>query len=372
MGQKQSVVQGCLLGMAVGDAMGAGVDNKSLQDIHDTYGPDGLLGYDLANGFAEVSSYTQVAAFAMNGLLVAMSRGQLRMPFAPHVAMGLREWARSQHFPRETERRNCWLCHEPHMRRRRSMDPWTLDSVTREVTGTPEKPGNSANGPGTLPAAAVAGLLFAPERMEAADVGTLGAQIVALTHGDPGAFLSGAVLAYIIAAIIQDPEGALRSHFEMAADVVAAQFSAWPEAGALRKKLKEMVTIAYKQEREPVQVMEELGCMSAPRVLCGAVYACLASEEDFDRAMIIAINHSGKSAAVGAVAGAILGARLGLSALPGFYLDCLDAGAVLLELSADFASSTPGKLTRRLFDDDWDRKYTYGLPVDRHGWSTDD
>ena len=368
----QSAIQGCMLGMAVGDAMGAGVDNKSLQDIYEAYGPDGLLGYDLANGFAEVSSYTQVAAFAVNGLLVAMSRGQLRMPFAPSVATGLKEWARSQYFPGETERRSCWLCRESHMRRRKSMDAWTLDSLIRDVIGSPEKPANNADGPGTLPAAVAAGLLFAPERMEVEEVGALGAQIVALTHGNPTAFLSGAALAYMIAGILQDPKSPLKEHFNNAADAVGAQFAAFPQAAALRKKLREMVQAGCEGKGDPSAFMEELGCMTAARVLCGAVYACLACEEDFDQAMILAINHSGRSAAVGAVTGAILGARLGLDALPGFYLESLDAGQVLLELSADLASSTPGKLTRRLFDDDWDRKYTQGLPVDRHGWSTAD
>lgn len=368
MEQKLATVQGCMLGMAVGDAMGAGVDNKSLADIRADYGPDGLLGYDLANGFAEISSYTQVAAFTMNGLLVGMTRGQLRMPFIPHVTAALKEWARSQYFPRETESRSCWLCHESHMRRRRNMDARTLDALTRGVTGTPEKPANSSDGPGTLPAAAVAGLLFSKERMQVQDVGTLAAQTVALTHGDPSAFLSGAALAYTVAGIAQDPESPLRTHFINAADAVAAQFSSYPEAGLLCKKIKNAVAMADNDTQDSTQVMEQLVCMKADQVLCGAVYACLASEEDFDRAMIVAINHSGKSAAVGAVAGAILGARLGVSALPEFYLDCLDAGAVIKELSADFASSTPGKLTRRIFDDDWDRKYAHGLPVARSGW----
>ena len=76
MGDHLSAIQGCMLGMAVGDAMGAGVDDKTLGGIQADYGPDGLLGYDLANGFAEISSYTQVAAFAMNGVLVGMTRGQ--------------------------------------------------------------------------------------------------------------------------------------------------------------------------------------------------------------------------------------------------------------------------------------------------------
>lgn len=369
MGEHLSAIQGCMLGMAVGDAMGAGVDDKTLEGIQADYGPDGLLGYDLANGFAEISSYTQVAAFAMNGVLVGMTRGQFRGPFIPYIAMALKEWARSQYFPRETEHRSCWLCHEPHMRRRRAMDARTLDALTRDVLGTPEKPANNSGGPGTLPAAAVVGLLFSPERMQVSDVGTLGAQTVALTHGEAEAFLSGAALAYAVAGIVQDPESGLETQFFNAADAVAAQFSAYPEADLLQKKIKHAASLAKTGLQEPVDVMEKLECLSASEVLCGAIYACLASQEDFDRAMIIAINHSGKSAAVGAVAGALLGARLGVAALPEFYMDCLDAGLVLRELTTDFASSTPGKLTRRIFDDDWDKKYTHGQPVERHGWA---
>lgn len=363
-----SVYQGCMLGLAVGDAMGAGVDDRSLDEICADYGPDGLLGYDLVNGFAEVSSYTQVAAFAINGLLVSMARGQLRGPFMPGITQALKEWARSQYFPRETDKRTCWLCHETHMRRRRIMDSRTLDALTRDVLGTPEKPSNNANGSGTLPAAVTAGLLFSPERMEPGDVGRLGAEIVALTHGDRLTFLSGAVLAYIIAGIVQDRESDLESQFTNAAEAVAAQFAAFPEAAELETRVKRAVNVAKTGTQEPVEVLEKLGCMDAVEVLCGALYACLVTQEDFDRAMIVSINHSGKSAAVGAVAGAILGAHLGVEALPEFYLDCLDAGAVVRELTTDLFSCSPGKVTRRLFDDDWDRKYTQGLPVDKHGW----
>ncbi len=363
-----SAHQGCVLGLAVGDAMGAGVDSRTLAQIREDYGPDGLLGYDLANGFAEVSSYTQVTAFALNGLLVGLAKGNQKGPFLPSVSMALKEWARSQYFPRETESRSCWLCHESHMRRRRAMDARTLDALTRDVTGTPEKPANSSSGAGTLPAAVAAGLLFDPRRMEAGEVGRLGAEIVALTHGAPGAFLSGAVLAYAVAGILQDRESTLEVQFLNAADAVATQFASFPEAAVLQKKLKAAVAAA-KIGTDACEKMERLGCVEAEDVLAGAMFAALASGEDFDRAMIIAINHSGKSAAVGALTGALLGARLGVEALPGFYLDCLDAGPVLRELTADFVSCAPGKAARKLFDDDWDRKYTHGLPVDRHGWA---
>jgi len=72
----KSAYTGCLLGLAVGDALGATVDGKSYRDICRDYGPAGLLGYDLVNGFAQITSHTQVAAFACNGLLIGTARGQ--------------------------------------------------------------------------------------------------------------------------------------------------------------------------------------------------------------------------------------------------------------------------------------------------------
>ena len=80
---KQTFYRGCFLGMAVGDAMGYTVDDRSLEQIRQDYGPEGLLGYDLVNGYADVSSYTQLAAFAGNGLLLGLTRGQMQGIMAP-------------------------------------------------------------------------------------------------------------------------------------------------------------------------------------------------------------------------------------------------------------------------------------------------
>ena len=49
--------RGCLLGLAVGDALGYAVDGKSWEEIQQSYGDGGLLGYDLQNyDWAEVTS----------------------------------------------------------------------------------------------------------------------------------------------------------------------------------------------------------------------------------------------------------------------------------------------------------------------------
>ena len=93
---KTSAFRGCFLGLAMGDAMGYSVDTKSLAQIREDYGPNGLLGYDLVNGYAEVTSHTQLAAFTANALLLGMTRGQVYGKMAPYVryaGVGQQEWA---------------------------------------------------------------------------------------------------------------------------------------------------------------------------------------------------------------------------------------------------------------------------------------
>ena len=92
-------------------------------------------------------------------------------------------------------------------------------------------------------------------------------------------------------------------------------------------------------------------------MLAGALYACLTCHGDFDTAIITAVNHSGRSAAVGAITGALLGAKLGEEALPEFYLDCLEPTETLRELAVDLAQGCPMERSSLLFDGDWDRKY---------------
>ena len=371
MGVKPAAYRCWLLGLAVGDAMGAAVDKKTYAQICENYGPDGLLGYDLTGGLAEVSSYTQVAAFTCNGLLLGLTRGKSSpSDCLGYVTLALKEWARVLYLPGDPQRRFCWLSRIPSIRQRKCLDARTLDAMIRDVPGTMEKPGNQAAGPGTLPASVMVGMFFTPERMQIPQVGILGARVVALTHGDPTAFLSGAALAYAVAGILQEPESPLKEQFLFAADAVQSQLGdRWPQAAEVRRAIARAATLAETASMPPAEAMEHLACGTAVQALAGAAYSALASDGDFDRAMIIAVNHSGKSAAVGALTGALLGAALGEEALPDFYLESLPCAEVLRELADDLTSGGAQGWRSRLFDDDWDRKYNQGLPVEREGWA---
>ena len=80
---KADAYRGCLLGLAIGDAMGYPVDTKTWPQIQEDYGPYGLMGYDLRIGYAEISSHTQIAAFSCNGMLLGLTRGQVYGKMAP-------------------------------------------------------------------------------------------------------------------------------------------------------------------------------------------------------------------------------------------------------------------------------------------------
>lgn len=352
--------RGCFLGMAIGDAMGYTADDMSLQEIFDEFGPQGLLGYDLRNDTAAVTSYTQIAAYVANGLLLYLTRGKPgnQLQF---VTVAMREWVKRQHFPRDPARSMCWVARVPELRRKLCRDARMLDAMRFDRLGTPEKPINSAATPGAILSGAVMGLFFDPARMDPRQIGELAVQTVALTHGDPEAFLSAAVLGYAVAGILQAPEETLEEQFGHAIEAVQGQFGGqYPQTEALARTLKKAIAMANAAGTESYEDMEKLECRTAGQCLAGAVYACLTSHEDFDTAMITAVNHSGKSAAVAAITGAVLGAVLTEEGLPDFYLESLEAAGALRTLAEDFAQGSP---TRGLFDDDWDHKYNQGLPL---------
>ena len=324
------------------------------------------MGYDLVNGHAEVSSYTQLAAFTCNGLLLGLTRGKSSPAHCMgYVTLALKEWAKVLYLPSDPQRRYCWLSHIPSLRQRKCLDARTLDTMIRDVPGMLEKPGNQAVGPGMLTAAAMAGMFYTPERMDVPEVGLLGARIVALTHGDPTAFLSGAVLAYAVAGILQEPDVPLKEQLLQSLMAVQMQFGKrFPQLTEVRRLAEKAIALAEDPAVPAPTAMEQLGCFSAPQVLAGTVYAVLAGRGDFDTSMIYAVNHSGKSAAVGALTGALLGAHLGEEALPEFYLESLPCAPVLRQLTDDLTGGGAQGWRSRLFDDDWDRKYNQGLLVD--------
>lgn len=359
MEERIAFYKGCLLGMAAGDALGCAVDEKTLEQILTDYGPNGLMGYDCPGDAAEISTHTQLAALAGNGLLAALSRGKTG-EYPRYIALALREWLRYRYSHTEGGEL-CWLNRIPAFLRRNNTDTRVTDSLHRERLGTVDAPVNRADTPSALMAPVAVGLFYQQDRMDAGQIGVLGAEAAALICGAPEAFLSGAAVAYMIAAILQAPEVPLAEQFMQTATIIRSQFGKrFFQAAEVASAINFGVRLSRQPQMQPGDVLEGLECARASQCLTGAVYACLAHPDSFDDALVAAVNHSGRSAAVAAITGAIMGARLGASEIPTFYLETLESAPYLEELARDLVMGSP---TAGLFDDSWEQKYSFGQPV---------
>jgi ADP-ribosylglycohydrolase len=176
------------------------------------------------------------------------------------------------------------------------------------------------------------------------------------------AFLPGAAVTELVSGALLAPGQELETQIEQAMAAFTARFD--PEYHRYVSQISNLVKMAQSMSRDPkistMEAMEKLQCRTGAQVLAGVVYALLCGGEDFDTSLIIAVNHSGASAVVGALTGAVLGARLGLEALPEFYLECLECRDVLQELADDLYQGCPIESGDVFFDDDWDGKYCHG------------
>lgn len=111
---------GCLLGGAVGDALGAPVEFMSRQQILQRFGSQGIAEYALAfDGLGVITDDTQMTLFTAEGLLRANVRASLRgMCHPPSVI--------AHAYMR-------WLITQGGNRRRRCAKPWTTAWRTPRV-----------------------------------------------------------------------------------------------------------------------------------------------------------------------------------------------------------------------------------------------
>ena len=362
---KQDAYRGCLLGLAIGDAMGYPVDTKTWQQIQEDYGPYGLMGYDLRNGYAEISSHTQLAAFSCNGMLLGMTRGQVygkMAPFVRYVHLAQQEWAVGQRRYDQPGRNHFWVFRVSEMRHRHCTDTRMVETLNRSRPGSLEDPVNRYDTPASLAAGIAAGIFGESGKLSQKEADRLGAECVALTHGHPLAFLPGAVAAHLVGACLRSTNKPLKALIRESLKALQEQFvREFPrEVSQITALVEQAVSLAEERLVQPVNAMEKLKCDTGAEVLAGAVYAALLCEDDFDNAMVVAVNHSGRSAAVGCLTGAILGTRFGEECLPDFYMDGLYLTDVLRELADDLVHGCPMVKGNLLFDGDWESKYLHG------------
>ncbi|GAA4889840.1 MULTISPECIES: ADP-ribosylglycohydrolase family protein [Saccharopolyspora] len=319
----------CLLGGALGDALGLPVEFTALPDIRTEHGDTGITEPPPQ---ALLGDSTQLTLFTGEGYLHAWTTGNSGGPWRPveSTAAAYRRWLLTQqeHKPAPGV---TGLLAEAELYANRTPGLTSLRALQEPDLGTPERPRNTSKGCGAVNRAAPAG--FAPTAEMAYQ---LACQFGALTHGGTGGWTSAGAMAVLVHLLaVQD------RRLPAAVDQAAGR--------ALREDTETAIALA--EAATLARLGADLGHVErlgkgwiGPEALAIGVYCALAlpKPEQFTDALRLAANHSGHSDSTAAITGSLLGARHGTAVLPRSWLARLELADVVERIGHDLGASCCG------------------------------
>lgn len=327
-----SRVLGCLLGGAIGDALGAPIEFAKLPGIRNAHGPAGVTGYVPGHwGPGAFTDDTQMTLFTAEGLIRADNRMRDRgLCDVPLVIWGAyQRWLDTQDHPgpsnaNESSTRSGWLVNEPALRSQRAPGTTCLSALHSGTPGSSEAPLNNSKGCGGV-------MRVAPVGLVSADPFDLGSAAAALTHGHPSGYLAAGVFAVVVAGLTRGDA------LTLAIDQALQSLRQHPGHEETLNAVHEALALAASGREPSPEAVETLGGgWIAEEALAIALY-CAMVAPDFRQGVLLAVNHSGDSDSTGSMVGNLIGATLGVGDLPKEWLQDLEARSVIQQVAADLA-----------------------------------
>jgi ADP-ribosylglycohydrolase len=337
----RSRVRGCVLGGAIGDALGGVIEFDSIGGIRSRHGGAGVTGMVADAGGREglITDDTQMTLFTLEGLIRAglreATRGFADTPSV--VRFAYLRWLDTQSHdappqPDGLHHRTGWLREQRWLYARRAPGNACLSGLRAEPGrygpfGELGPVNRHSKGCGTVMRSAPFGLLSGSAR----EAFELAAACARFTHGHPTGYYAAGAFAAIVHQVADD-----LTLYEAVHETLRL-LDSYPGHEETSVALRAADELAGKGEPSPERVESLGGGWVAEEALAIAVYCALAYEKDFPAALLLAVNHSGDSDSTGAMAGNLLGAAHGEDVLPESWLDVLEGCGTIAELADDFA-----------------------------------
>jgi len=325
--------------------LGAPVEFLHYAQIIQKYGQEGIRVLQTnSEGLALITDDTQMTLFTAEGILRANTRGNVKGICHPPavVFFAYQRWLVTQGYQKEAQLEriyNGWLLGVSDLYVSRGPGITCTTALYNKKPGSIEEPLNNSKGCGGVMRVAPAGLAFFRDK-----VFLMGAEFAALTHGHPSGYLSAGALAKIIFNLIEGYE--LSGAIEDAMQELAKHKDHEECTDSLHKALS-LVDSGLPDQQAIQQIGEG---WVGEEALAIAVYCAMKYPHDLPSALIAAVNHDGDSDSTGAITGNILGAYLGVGAIPGEWLERLELREVITELADDL-------LVGYREGEDWWQKY---------------
>jgi ADP-ribosylglycohydrolase len=317
----------CLLGGAIGDALGWPVEFSRLSEIKRKYGEKGISDLIKTNGKVEITDDTQMTIFTADGLLKSASKAfdEESMPDMNTVYNSYQDWLATQKNG-YTKQQNGWISQIKDLYVSRAPGNTCLGALIEGKAGSIEKPPNRSEGCGGVMRVAPAGLMYYKNPETAFEAG---ARCAALTHGHPNAYLAAGVHAAIIANMVKGKNA------EQSVDDAVEILSKYAGSEKLLS-LIENAKIFAKSDISPESAIKTLGeGWHGDEAIAISIYCVLKENQNFEKALIMAVNHDGDSDSTGSIVGNILGAYLGLEKIPQKWREEVELSKELTQIAKD-------------------------------------
>lgn len=347
---------GCLIGGAIGDALGAPIEFMSSPEIQERYGDSGVKGYvEFRDGHGEFTDDTQMTLFTAEALLRAELRSHMRgiggaYPQIAHCSY-LR-WLKTQ--GKETNHRlsgtemvdSGWLINQKGLHIQRAPGNSCISALMSERSRSIDEPINNSKGCGGIMRVAPVGLM----RYESPDIAfQWGCDSAAITHGHSTGYLSAGFFASMISAIVSG--ATLTESIETAKELLCAQEHHKEVLDAVKAAERAAQTGSFS-----VATLENLGeGWIAEEALGISLYCCLTHQDNLLSGVLSAVNHGGDGDSTGSIAGNILGLIHGVDAIPEKLANNLQLSDLVCEMAEDLYIRVKGDMDNP--NEDWCKKY---------------
>lgn len=335
--QLRDKCRGSLVGGSVGDALGYEVEFMSLLYIRIRYGEKGIVNYELdRNGIAEFSDDTQMSLFTAEGLLNAVNAEKYHCSdMLPYISEAYHCWYTTQTMP-PLKMSKCWLSHLAALWSNRAPGTTCMSALASQGPVV-----NYSKGCGGVMRVAPIGIFSGahPEQLDNVNAGQIAGLAADLTHKHPLSTLSSIALAMLVSDLITR-EKVDREEFRF---IVIHRVFKLMEPNNLKSEhfdyLSKLIIKALDLAVSKVSDTDAIGQLGegwvAEETLAIAIFSVMRYINDFEKCIVCAVNHDGDSDSTGAVAGNIIGALLGYSAIPKKYLMTLELHDVLVSVADD-------------------------------------
>ena len=338
-------IRGSLIGGAIGDALGYPVEFiYSFEGIQARYGERGITRLDTKQFWldaeeqsekAVVSDDTQMTLFTANGILNA-KRQKIGMKYG--ICLAYIEWYLTQIGKKSGKYKDCWIGSLPELNKRCAPGNTCMTSLNDIYRG--KDPINNSKGCGGVMRIAPIPLYAAVDnRMDVLEADKLAGDAAEITHQHPLGYIPAALMSHIIYRLALDENPTRDSLIEYILEGMGKFDDLFPQHHLENLEMMGMTKVAIDlsgNDRPDLQNICALGGgWVGDEALAIALYCAIRHFDNFEQAMIAAVNHGGDSDSTGAVTGNILGVAVGYEAIPQFFKNDLELHDVILHMADD-------------------------------------